>query len=212
MNCLGYEDVVNILDCISKVMSQKESELCGMDAQMGDGDLGITMRKGWKAVAEAAHTLDESDIGRLLMKCGMKLSSAAPSTMGTLMASALMSGGQALMGKNTMDSAGLADYLQGFCDGIIKRGKCQPGDRTVLDSIWPAAQEARKHHEISIMSAEAVLLASREGLESTKKMEPKFGKAAVFASKADGVEDQGAVVGFLIVQCICQYIIKLLKG
>ena len=40
-------------------------------------------------------------------------------------------------------------------------------------------------------------------------MTPKFGKAAVFAARAEGVEDQGAVAGQLVVHGLAEYILGL---
>jgi len=214
------KDFVEIFKNVSTVMTEKKTELCEMDAKMGDGDLGITMSKGWSAVFEAAKEFSEleseqgsgSDIGKLLVKCGMKLSSAAPSTMGTLMASGLMSGGKNVSGKTEMGIREFAEFLMGFCDGIIKRGKCQAGDRTVLDSILPAAKQAESEAKdcadnvLTISAIEAIQAASDNGLEQTRQMKPKFGKAAVFADKAADTVDQGAMAGNLVIRCFCEYL------
>ena len=132
MDILVFEDIVNIIDEIGKAMAENKAFLCELDAQMGDGDLGITMSRGWAAAAETAKTTEGPDIGKMLMKSGLKMASAAPSTMGTITASGLMEAGKALAGKTQLDAAGLAVMLKGFCDGITKRGKCSPGDRTVV--------------------------------------------------------------------------------
>ena len=52
--------------------------------------------------------------------------------------------------------------------------------------------------------ARAALKGAEEGVEATRSMTPKYGKAAVFASQAIGVEDQGAVAGKLMVQGLAQ--------
>ena len=48
--------------------------------------------------------------------------------------------------------------------------------------------------------APAALEGAKAGVEATKEMTPKYGKAAVFAAKALGTEDQGATAGMLLVQ------------
>ena len=206
MRTITRNDFINIFENISQVMIENEEKLCEMDAQMGDGDLGLTMRKGWIALSEAAKEMDETDIGKLCMKCGMKLSSTVPSTMGTLLASALLSAGKAVSGKEELSMNDFSSFLQGFCEGIQKRGKCQPGDRTVLDSLYPAAQTAKKHQELTDFALDEILLASNEGLANTKKMPAKFGKAAIFVAKSGDAVDQGALVGNLIIQCFCSYL------
>ena len=47
---------------------------------------------------------------------------------------------------------------------------------------------------------EAACQGAAAGVEATKDMVPKFGKAAVFAAKAAGVADQGAVAGMYMIQ------------
>lgn len=68
-----------------------------MDARMGDGDLGLTMQKGFGALPRLMRENEvEGDIGKTLMKAGMKMAGLVPSTMGTLMSSGIMEGGKAL--------------------------------------------------------------------------------------------------------------------
>ena len=102
-----------------------------------------------------------------------------------------------------MDASAFAAFLRGFADGIAKRGKCVPGERTVLDAIFPAADAAEQAATSGSGledTAAAALEGAKRGLESTKEMTPKYGKAAVFAAKALGTEDQGATAGMLLVQ------------
>lgn len=196
---------------VSEVMSQHAEELCEMDARMGDGDLGLTMKKGFSALAQYLEEDTQADLGTHLTRCGLKMASAVPSTMGTLMASGVMSGGKAIAGKRNLSAADFVAYLEGFTAGIIKRGKCKPGDRTVLDAVAPAAQAAREQlnqapdstlQEIASVAAQA----AQAGAEETRNMVPKYGKAATFAQRAIGVMDQGAYAGSLMMQGYSQYL------
>lgn len=181
----------------ARIFAEKKDELCEMDARMGDGDLGLTMQKGYGALPELLQeNLEPDNPMKTLMKAGMKMSSVVPSTMGTLMASGIMEGGKALKGKTEIGPNELADFLEGFAGGIQKRGKCEPGDRTIFDAMKPAAEAARKEAEAggSLQSVmEAAVTGAAEGVRATESMIPKFGKAAVHAAKAEGVPDQGAV-------------------
>lgn len=211
MNEIKSSDWTAILQSVAQVMTDNADHLCEMDARMGDGDLGLTMKKGYCALPELYAGLEEADMGKRLSKSGIKMSSVVPSTMGTLMSSGWMEGGKRLVGKETVDAAGYAAFLRGFADGIIKRGKCAPGDRTVLDAIHPAAEAAEKAAAAGAGladTAKAALEGAKAGLEATKDMKPKYGKAAVFAAKALGTEDQGATAGMLLVQGLYGGIVK----
>ncbi|NLU24603.1 MAG: dihydroxyacetone kinase subunit L [Clostridiales bacterium] len=202
MKIIKQEDWPHILQAIAQVMSDHAEELCQMDAQMGDGDLGLTMKKGFCALPEIFEALTEPDTGKRLSKMGMTMAAVVPSTMGTLMASGWMEGGKHLVGREAIGAEDLAAFLQGFADGIAKRGKCRPGDRTVLDSLLPAAQAAGSAaacQDLATVIASA-RAAAMQGVEDTRHMTPRYGKAAVFAAKAQGVRDQGAVAGMLLIQ------------
>ena len=204
MTSITCEQLPALFQGVAAIFAEKKVELCNMDAQMGDGDLGLTMDKGYGALpALLQENMEAGDIGKTLMKGGMKMSSLVPSTMGTLMSSGIMEGGKALKGKDAMGPRELADCLTAFAAGVQKRGKCQPGDRTILDALEAGAQAAAKAAEeggdLSAVIA-AACEGAAQGVEATKDMVPKFGKAAVFAAKAKGVPDQGAMAGLYMLQ------------
>ena len=204
MTSITCEQLPALFQGVAAIFAEKKEALCNMDAQMGDGDLGLTMDKGYGALpALLQENMEAGDIGKTLMKGGMKMSSLVPSTMGTLMSSGIMEGGKALKGKDAMGPRELADCLTAFAAGVQKRGKCQPGDRTILDALDAGAQAAAKAAEeggdLSAVIA-AACEGAAQGVEATKDMVPKFGKAAVFAAKAKGVPDQGAMAGLYMLQ------------
>ena len=204
-------DVKAVIAKVAAAIHAQKDYLGELDGKSGDGDLGLTMKKGYCALPELYAGLEEADMGKRLSKSGIKMSSVVPSTMGTLMSSGWMEGGKRLVGKESVDAAGFAAFLRGFADGIMKRGKCAPGDRTVLDAIHPAAEAAEKAAAAGAGladTAKAALEGAKAGLEATKDMKPKYGKAAVFAAKALGTEDQGATAGMLLVQGLYDGIVK----
>lgn len=208
---LTVDDLSDLFAAVGQVMAEQAETLGEMDARMGDGDLGLTMKKGFTALPGILAGLEETDLGKRLMRAGMAMASAVPSTMGTLMASGLLSGGRVVTGRVSLDGAGFAAYLDGFAEGIAKRGKCAPGDCTVLDAVRPAADAAAALLERDPAAgledvARAALEGAREGVEATRAMRPKFGKAAVFAGKALGTPDQGACAGLFMIQGYCNFI------
>ena len=106
---------------------------------------------------------------------------------------------------------GVTGDLTGFAAGVQKRGKCEQGQRTIYDSILPAAQSADKAAKAGASLQEVItqaLDAARSGVEATKNMIPVFGKAAVHAAQCEGVEDQGAVAGYYKILGLHNYICK----
>lgn len=199
---ITVEDLPGLFLGAAELFAEKQEELCRMDARLGDGDLGLTMKKGYGALPQLLKESEaDSDIGKTLVRAGMKMAGVVPSTMGTLMASGLMEGGKALSGKTEMGAKEMADFLVGFAAGIMRRGKCAPGDRTVLDAMDAAAKAAAGAVKEGSSLAETVSAAvegAKAGTERTRDMVPKFGKAAVHAAEAAGTPDQGAVAGLYL--------------
>ena len=211
MEKITFEQLPDLFGGVADIFTEKKDELCEMDAQMGDGDLGLTMHKGDSALPDLIReNAEPGDIGKTLMKSGMKMASVVPSTMGTLMSSGVMEGGKALKGKSEIGPAELSTYLTAFAAGIQKRGKCALGDRTILDAVDAGAKKAAAAVEAGAADLETVINAAvegaAEGVEATKEMTPKFGKAAVFAAKAIGTPDQGAVAGKYMIMGLQRYI------
>jgi dihydroxyacetone kinase-like protein len=208
MDTMGVDDVIAMFNCVATIFAEKKDELCEMDAAMGDGDLGLTMSKGYAALPQLLRdNAGEGDIGKMLAKGGMKMSSVVPSTMGTLMSSGIMGAGKALKGKTALTPADLVVFFRAFADGLAKRGKTQLGDRTILDALDAGANAAASVDpaEGFLAIAEAAVAGAQQGVEATKDMIPKYGKAAVFAAKAKGVADQGAVAGCYLDTAIRDY-------
>ena len=208
MTEIRIEDLPELFESIAKVFVEKKDELCAMDANMGDGDLGLTMSKGYSAMPDLIReNTVENNVGKTLFKAGMKMASVVPSTMGTLMASGIMEAGKSLNEKDKIDAKDLALYFESFAAGIKKRGKCEAGDRTIYDALVAAGERAKEAADGSLLDvARAALKGANEGVEATKDMLPKFGKAAVFSAKAKGIADQGAVAGYLMVKGVCLFL------
>ena len=174
-----------------------------LDSLMGDGDLGLTMTKGFAAAQQYAEQSEDTDIGKFFMKIGTTFSKAVPSTMGTLMASAFLSAGKAVSAAEKLSEEQLGVFFVAFAEGVQKRGKCKLGDRTIFDVLYPtgiaiseAAQQKKDFESIS----EIAYKTAQEELENTKQMSPTTGKALYHADKSKGVPDQGAVVGMIVFQ------------
>ena len=214
MDKMTIADIPEMFDSVAQVFADKKDELCEMDAAMGDGDLGLTMSKGYGALPGFLRDLEgEGDIGKMLFKGAMKMQNTVPSTMGTLMSSGVMQAGKELKGKTELVPADMATFCTAFAAGIKKRGKCELGDRTILDSVNAGAEAAQKAIAddpgasfADVMNA--AVDGAEQGVEATKDMVPKFGKAAVHAAKAKGVADQGAVAGMYLLSGLRDYFVK----
>jgi phosphoenolpyruvate---glycerone phosphotransferase subunit DhaL len=192
---------------LGEVMTGNKEFLCKLDAEVGDGDLGLTMSLGFTKTGEGLADLNETDAGKLLMRAGMIMSQHVPSTMGTLMASGLMEGGKALKGKTEIDAEGFALFIEKFRDALMMRGKAKPGEKTIIDAFEYSAKAAAKAADTTLEAcADAAEKGALDGLEATKAMMSVHGKAAVFREKTVGRADPGATVGYIFIKTIAEFI------
>lgn len=201
MNALTRDDVIGILKKLKQLFNINKDYLVELDGKMGDGDLGLTMSKAFAAAYDELVGTEETDIGKILMKAGMLMAKAAPSTMGTLMATGFMRGGKAVSGKIRLSTADLADFFQAFVAGIMERGKAKPGEKTIIDSLKPAADTlAQLREEDAAEALQKALLAAESGLESTKNMIAQHGRIAYYKEKSKGEKDPGATAGVILMK------------
>lgn len=198
---MDRETVLAFIQKASEIMDENKEYLIELDAASGDGDLGLTMSKGFAAGKDAALASTETDLGRLFFAIGSAMAKAAPSTMGTLMASGFIKAAKSFKGKTELTPEDFAVFTQEYYAGIQERGKANPGERTLLDSLHPAAVSVadavgsgeKDFHAL----AETAYKAALDGVEATKTMVAMHGKTVVHRAKLNGVPDQGAIVGSL---------------
>lgn len=208
MDKLTIKDVKAFLSEMNGVAAENKDYLIELDSKMGDGDLGLTMAAVFAAIDEFAADWGEEDIGSMLMKGGMAMSKAAPSTMGTLMATGFMRGGKALKGCNEIGTAEAASFWKAFVGGIMDRGKSKPGEKTIVDSLFPAAEAfeaaAEAADDLSAAAAKAKA-AAEQGRDSTVGMLAQHGRAAYYQEKSVEIQDPGATMGAILVSTFADF-------
>jgi len=201
MSSLGKDEIIKILQNLKRLFNDNRDYLVELDARMGDGDLGLTMSKAFTAVYDELRDTTETDIGKILMKAGMLMAKAAPSTMGTLMGTGFMRGGKAVSGTDEISTTDLAEFFQAFVTGIMERGKAKPGEKTIIDSLKPAADTLLELKGEDVAKAlQEALRSSENGLESTKNMVAQHGRIAYYKEQSKGQVDPGATAGVILIK------------
>lgn len=201
------EELTQILDSIVAVMEGAKEELIELDGAMGDGDLGLTMVNGFTAVAEEIRALDETDMGKIMMKLGMKMNATVPSTMGTLISVCFIKAAPAAKGKTELTLQDMVKMGQGAVAGVMERGKSKPGDKTMLDALHPAVEAlgaATASGDTLSDAWQKAYEAAKDGVEKTKTMQSVHGRAAYYQEKSVGRQDPGATAMMYIVSGIAK--------
>ena len=180
-----------------------------LDSVMGDGDLGFTMTKAFSAANEEANKSEEKIPGKLLMRLGMVIAKTSPSTMGTLVATGFMKGGKAIDSFDQIGPEELAVFFETFVKSIMERGKSVPGNKTIIDTLFPASQALRLSvNESLVIGITAARAAALKGLEDSTKMKAQHGRAAYYQDNSIGKQDGGATVGTYIIEGFYQHIVQ----
>ncbi|GHU04668.1 DAK2 domain-containing protein [Betaproteobacteria bacterium] len=192
---------------ISIVITENRDYLIKLDQQNGDGDLGISMNDGFKAISDYLRTTEETDLGKLFFQMSKIFNDKAPSSLGTILSFSLMGMARALKGKETADLTETTDAFQQGVNLIMEKAGSKPGEKTILDSLCPALEVLQMHcagRDKKKAFAEAAVAAAK-GSEDTRQMLPKHGRAAYYGDKNLGFLDGGSVVGKLIFEAISDY-------
>jgi dihydroxyacetone kinase-like protein len=182
-------------------VAENRAYLTKLDGAIGDGDHGTNMDRGMKKALERLEATDGDDIGASLKAVGMALVSSVGGAAGPLYGTLFLQMGQATAGRSELDLAGFADALDAGVQGVIKRGKAEPGDKTMLDALGPALEALRAAGDDDIAAAlERAAEAAREGMEATVPMVARKGRASYLGERSAGHQDPGATSSHLLLK------------
>lgn len=205
---LDINDFKDIINCITETMHENKDYLIELDQVMGDGDLGLTMTKGFDAASGVMEDTGD-DIGTSLFQASMAMNNAASSTMGTLLSSGIMRAGKIAKGEIEVNNRLFVEMAEAVVQGIKDRGKAKIGDKTILDALVPAVEAIKKEINSGNSLLDAFVRAAeaaRKGVEATKDMVSQHGRAHYYGEKSRGKQDPGATVAQLSVEAVRDYL------
>ncbi len=198
-------DVAAAARRVAAALKADQAMFTELDQAVGDGDLGVTAVKLAEALESAAGQGGGADLGKFLAQTGMALNRAAPSTMGTLMATALMQAGKTVMGKESLAVADLPQLLRAATEGVQARGKASLGDKTLLDALQPASEAfaaAISAGKSLPIAAEAMVAAARDGRDRVTPLRNKIGRAGWLGERTEGKVDPGCGLAVVVLTAI----------
>ena len=207
-NYLSREEVRQMFLFMADRILAAERILSEADRHLGDGDHGLGMARGFRAVKAKLESGGSEDISKVFGVVGMATLSTMGGASGALFGTLFRAGGKALEGRATFDSAALADFLDAALVGIMARGGAKPGDKTMIDALHPAALKAREVANSPLSEAAlAVAAAAESGKEATKSMRAAIGRAKALGDASLGFQDAGAVSVTLMLEALRDYIL-----
>jgi phosphoenolpyruvate---glycerone phosphotransferase subunit DhaL len=190
---------------VCAALKNREAELTSLDRAIGDGDMGLTLGKIADALTEYARAAPATDLGRFLTEAGLLANKAGPSTMGTLLATALMRVGKTVMGRPHLAPDDLVAMFQAAEQGIQERGKAQLGDKTILDALHPAVEAfaAAVAAGATVGAAGTRALAAAEaGRDAVTPRRSLIGRASWIGERTEGRIDPGCAALVVILSAL----------
>jgi len=171
---------------IAAYTAMTSDELCSADGALGDGDLGITVSKGF---TEAAAASLPNDLGLAFLEAAKAFQRVSSSSYGTLVATGFMAAAKLTKGKTAIEAGEISSLVEAARDAMIQRGKGQLGDKTVLDGMDAIARALAGKPPAEMV--EAAMAAAAATVEDYRDKPNKLGRARMFGEKSIGLVDPG---------------------
>lgn len=204
---LSKEEVKAMLLLACERIIAAEPELSEADRNLGDGDHGLGMQRGMTAATEKLNSGEVESVEKAFSTVGMAMMSSMGGASGAIFGTFFRNGGKALAGQNNLTSAGLAAFFRAGVEGVKQRGGAAVGDKTVVDAMEPAAACAEASVSLELPAAiQAISDAALGGLEASKALVAKFGRAKTLGEACIGFPDAGAMSVTIIISAMNDYI------
>jgi dihydroxyacetone kinase-like protein len=185
---------------LAQAMERDFELLNSADGALGDGDLGVTMTRGMRAIVEKADDLPE-DLGQALLACAQAFTKSSGSSYGTLLATGIMAIAKQVKGETAVPADRVSELVALARDQMQARGKAEPGGKTVLDSLDAVAQATAGKGDPAEV-ADAAATAVTEALDQFRDRKATVGRARIFGEKSVGMDDPGMLAMERIVKAL----------
>ena len=187
----------------SRVLTEHRSELIELDRAIGDSDHGENMHRGFAAVVGKLDDGGQDTPAAVFKLTAMTLMSTVGGAAGPLYGTAFLRAATALGDAAEIDPAAVVAFLTAARDGVVARGKAEPGDKTMIDAWTPAVEAAETAQSAGASSAEvleAAANAAQAGALATEPLIARKGRASYLGERSAGHRDPGAQSSALILQ------------
>ena len=206
---IKQETLLTIIEQMQKNIESNRSYLSDLDREIGDGDHGINMDRGFKEVMKKKDVLATADLSGVLKTTGMTLAFKVGGASGPLYGTGFMKAADVAKGKEELSLQDLPGLLEACIAGIQMRGKAERGEKTILDTLIPAKEALVKAIEAGMDTKEAfqkMLKAGEKGAEYTKIIKATKGRASYLGDRSIGHMDPGAASALILLRSIDEII------
>jgi dihydroxyacetone kinase phosphoprotein-dependent L subunit len=196
MSDAALRDGERVVRTIAQTALDNEKYFCELDAVVGDGDFGYSLARGFGKLMDDWDQLEYADVGTLLKRTAMVLSSRVGGASGPIWGTAFLRAGAKLGDSPSPSGPDVVAALRASIEGIKQRGDSDVGDKTLLDALVPAVDTLEEQLTAGQPAAAAIHAASvtaRDSAEATKAMLAQRGRAAYAGERSRDSVDAGAI-------------------
>ncbi len=201
--------LLQALESMCDTIEDEKEYLSELDGAIGDGDHGVNMAKCFREVKKKLAESSAEEIGTLFKEVGMVVLNSVGGAMGALYGTFFLKLAQESAGKAEVSLSDLVAMFQTGEQGILELGKANPGDKTLIDTLSPAVraiEAAAKEGKTLAAALTDLEQAAKQGMESTKDMLAKIGRASRLGARTIGHQDAGATSCYFILRSLASAI------
>ncbi len=200
---VSRDAVLDWIKASASAIAANKDYLTRLDADIGDGDHGANMDRGFQAVLTKLPGVADKDIGTIFKTVGMTLVSTVGGAGGPLYGTFFMQLGTTTAGKMELTLSDWVAAVQAGVDGVIMRGKANLDDKTMVDALTPALNTLKAAQADGIPFADALrqsVAAAEQGMVATIPLVARKGRASYLGERSAGHQDPGATSSHLLLK------------
>ncbi|MEV4315776.1 dihydroxyacetone kinase subunit DhaL [Actinocrispum sp. NPDC049592] len=186
------DGVVAAIRKVAATVEEHRDELVNLDREIGDGDHGENLKRGFTAVLSKLDNPGETPAAVLKLVASTLISTVGGAA-GPLYGTAFLRASSAVGQETELTAESIVAALGAALNGVVARGKAEPGDKTMVDALGPAvaaAQESGSGDIAAVLSAAAE--AADKGAQDTIPLVARKGRASYLGERSAGHMDPGA--------------------
>lgn len=211
MNQISGDQLITALILVAKRVEESQDYLCELDGEVGDGDHGVSMTIGMRAVSRSMKTLPKGTTpSEVFEATADAYADEVGATIGPLYEIAFREAANSVKGQSAISEiSDWARLYRAMATGIQILGKAELGDKTLLDSFFPAVEhlESLVGQGGSLSSAlTSTAQVCLDAAISTRNLVPQKGRASRLGERAVGYQDAGATSIAIVLKAFAEAI------
>ncbi len=201
------KDIEFVVRSIADTALKNEAYFSELDAVCGDGDFGYSIARGFEKVLEHWDEIDRTNPGTFLKEIAKIIMGAVGGVSGTIWGTTFLRAGMSLGTKEAVGKEDVVPMLRAVIEGIKKRGNCDLGDKTYIDTLVPttdAIEAAINEGKSDLEILDIATQVSADAAEATRPMLAKRGRASYTGERSIGTLDAGSVAVATMIKALSE--------